>query len=133
MMTSLSFRSCCKRYVTGWNHGAAYELSKMVDVGQAKVIRLIFDAGGGVEDCCHVAGPEPVGYPHLIEIGISNKREQAAVLVLPAEASDAGLSRSLKNGGLDYFPMNSTFAQLRLLFCNRNKSAVVNGFHKSIP
>src|SRR5260370_5907958 len=31
-----------KRGVAGWNHLAAYELSKVVDVSQAKVIRQIF-------------------------------------------------------------------------------------------
>src|SRR5271166_2988506 len=132
VLTLESSRSCCKRYVARWNHGAAYELSKVVDVSQAKVIRLIFRVSRGLENRSDVFGAQPVRDSHLVEIGVGNKREQAAVLVLPSEASDAGLSRSLENRGLDHFPVNSSLAQFRLLFCNRNKSAVVNGFHKSI-
>src|SRR5271154_8476 len=130
--TPESSRSCCKRYVAGWNHGATYELSKVIDVSQAKVIWLIVNARRGVKNLSNLRGAQPVRDSHLIEIGICNEGEQAAVLILPAEASDAGLSWSLENGGLHNLPVNSSLAQFRLPFSNRNKSAVVNGFHKSI-
>src|SRR5580692_4478813 len=132
MMTDLRCRSCCKRYVTRWNHGAAYELSKVIDVSQAKVIWLVVNARGGVKNLSNLRGAQPVRDSHLVEIGIGNKGEQAAVLVLPAEASDAGLSRSFENRSLHHLPMNSSLAQFRLPFCNCNESAVVNGFDKSI-
>ena len=122
-----------KRCVAGWNHRAAYELSKMVDVGQAKVIWLIFWVLCGLENCSHVCGAEPVCDSHLVEIGIANKGKQAAVLILPAEASDPCLSRSLKDRSLHNLPVNSTFAQLRLSLGDRDQSPVVDGFHKSIP
>src|SRR5437879_6733426 len=65
--------SCGKRCVSWWNHRATYELSKMVDVGQAKVIWLIFWVLCGLENCSHVCGAEPVRDSHLVEIGIANK------------------------------------------------------------
>src|SRR5271166_2571399 len=133
VLTLESSRSCCKRYVARWNHGAAYELSKVVDVSQAKVVWLIVNARRGVKNLGNLRRTQPVRDSHFVEVGIRNKREQAAVLILPAEASDTGLSRSLENGGLHNLPVNSSFTQRRLPFCNRNKSAVVNGFHKSIP
>ena len=129
---SESSRSCCKRYVARWDHGAAYELSKVIDVSQAKVIWLIVNARRGVKNLSNLRGAQPVRDSHLVEIGIGNKGEQAAVLILPAEASDSGLSRGLENRGLHNLPVNSSLAQFRLPFSNRNKSAVVNGFHKSI-
>ena len=55
------------------------------------------------------------------------------MLVLPAEASDAGLSRRLEDRGLHHFPMNSTFAQCGLFLGDSDQRTVVDGFHKSIP
>src|SRR5271156_6366369 len=109
----LAFYGCGgrgKRCVSRWNHRTAYELSKVIDVSQAKVIWLIFYACRRVEDGSNVRGAQPVRDSHLVEIGVSNKGEQAAVLVLPAESSDAGLSRSLEDRSLHNLPMNSTFA-----------------------
>jgi hypothetical protein len=122
-----------KRCVSRWNHRAAYELSKVVDVSQAEVIGLIFRVLRGLENGSHVGGAQPVRDSHLVEIGVANKGKQAAVLVLPAEASDAGLSRSLKDRSLHNFAMNPAFAQLRLSLGDCNQSPVVNGFDKSIP
>src|SRR5580658_6588016 len=107
-------RSRGKRRISGRDHGAANKLSKVVDVSQAEIIRLIFDAGCGIEDCCHVRGAEPVCDSHLVEIGVGNKGEQAAVLVLPSEAPDTGLPRSLKDRSLDNLTMNSAIARLWL-------------------
>src|ERR1700758_2380514 len=97
---------CGKHCVAWWNHCAAYELSKVVDISQAKVVRLIFWVRRGLEHCRNVLGAQPVSDAHFIEIGVGNKGEQTAVLVLPAEASDASLSRSLENWSLHHLPMN---------------------------
>src|ERR1700677_545961 len=86
-----------KPRISRWNQSAAYELSKVVDVSQAKLIWLIFNARRSVEDGGNVRGAQPVRDSHLVEIGIRNKGEQAAVLVLPAEASDASLSRGFED------------------------------------
>src|SRR5277367_1342486 len=122
-----------KHRISRWNHSAAYELSKVVDVSQAKLIWLIFNARRSVEDGGNVRGAQPVRDSHLVEIGVRNKREQAAVLVLPAEASYASLSRRFEDWSLHHFPMNSAFAQCGLLRCDSDKRTVVNGFHKAIP
>ena len=37
--------------VSRWNHSAAYELSKVVDVSQAQAIWLIFRVFGCLENC----------------------------------------------------------------------------------
>src|SRR5271170_3435242 len=132
----LTFYGCGgrgKRCVSRRDHRAAYELSKVVDVSQAKLIWLIFNAGRSVEHGGNVRGTQPVRDSHLVEIGVRNKREQAAVLVLPAEASDASLSRGFEDWGLHHFPMDSAFAQCRLLLCDSDQRLVVDGFHKAVP
>src|SRR3984957_1475025 len=133
---SSAFQGCGgrgKHCVSRWNHSAAYELSKVVDVSQAKLIWLIFNARRSVEDGGNVRGAQPVRDSHLVEIGIPNKGEQAAVLVLPAEASDASLSRGFEDWSQHHFPMNSAFAQCGLLRCDSDQRTVVDGFHKAIP
>src|SRR5260370_26114634 len=126
-------RGCGKRCVSGWNHRAAYELSKVVDVRQAKVIRHIFRVLRGLQNRRDVRGAQPVRDSHLVQIGIANKGKQAAVLVLPAKASHPSLSRSLKDRSLHHLPMNSSTAQLRLSLGDRNQRPVVDSLHKSIP
>jgi len=39
--------------------------------------------------------------PHFVEISIAGKREQAGVLVFPAEAADPGLAGSLEDGNVE--------------------------------
>ena len=101
---------CGKRCVSRWGHRAAHELSKVIDVSQAKIIWLIFYACRRVEDRSNVRRAQPVRDSHLVEIGIPNKGEQAAVLVLPAEASDPSLSWGFEDWSLHHFPMNSAVA-----------------------
>src|SRR5204863_8575016 len=59
-----------KRCVSRWNHRAAYELSKVVDVSHAKVIRLILRVLRDLENGSGVGGAVPVADSHLVEIGI---------------------------------------------------------------
>ena len=99
-----------KRCVSRWSHRAAHELSKVVDVSQAEVIWLIFYACRRVEDGSNIRRAQPVRDSHLVEIGIPNKGEQAAVLVLPAETSDPSLSWGFEDWSLHHFPMNSAVA-----------------------
>src|ERR1700726_1321476 len=130
-----TFQGCwgCGKYcVAWWNHCAAYELSKVVDISQAKVVRLIFRVRRGLEHCRNVLRAQPVSDAHFVEIGVANKGEQTAVLVLPAEASDASLSGSLENRSLHHFSMNFTVGQLGLFLGNCDQSPILYGFYKSI-
>src|ERR1700687_4841025 len=130
-----TFQGCGRRSkhcVARWNHCAAYELSKMVDVSQTKVIWLIFRVRRSLEHCRNVLGAQAVRDAHLVEIGVADKGEQAAVLVLPAEASDASLSGSLENRSLYHFTMNSTVSQFGLFRGDCNQSPILYGFYKSI-
>ena len=121
-----------KHCISRWNHSAAYELSKVVDVSQAKLIRLIFNASRSVEDGGNVRGARRF----VIPISLGSRRPQIKeskllCWVLPAEASDPSLSRGFEGWSLHDFPMNSAFAQCGLLRCDSDKRTVVNGFRKA--
>src|SRR5579863_6928496 len=124
---------CSKHCVAWWDHCAPYELSKVVDISQAKVVRLILRVRRGLEHGRNVLRAQPVRDAHLVEIGIGNERQQTAVLVLPAEASDASLSRSLENRSLHHLPMNFTVGPLGLFLGDCDQSSVVYCFYKSVP
>src|ERR1700722_19334098 len=132
-LSSQSCGGCGQRGVAGRNHRSTHKLGKVIDVSKAKFIWFIVNARRGIENLSNLGGAQPVGYPHFVEIGIGNKGEQAAVLILPAEASDPGLSRSFENWRLHNFSVNSTSAQMRLFRGDCDQSVVVNGFDKSIP
>lgn len=65
-MTNLCRRSCRKRYVARGNHGAAYELSKVIDVSQAKVIWRIFRVLRSLQNCRGILLAQPVRDSHLV-------------------------------------------------------------------
>ena len=69
-MTALGRRSRSKRYVSRWNHCAPHELSKVVDVSQAKAIRLILRVSRSLENRSNVFGAQPVRDSHFVEIGV---------------------------------------------------------------
>src|SRR5207244_752189 len=118
--------------VAGWSHGAADELSEVVDVGEAEIVGLILRVLGGLEDGGDVVGAEAVRDSHFVEIGVADEGEEAAVLVLPAEASDASLSGGFEDRSLHDFAMDSAFAQFRLSLGDCDEGSVVDGFDESI-
>src|SRR5580658_8645206 len=121
-----------KGRVSRRNHRAAYELGKVVDVLQAEIVRLVVDARRGQKDSRYLGRAQPAGDPHFVEVGIGDEGKQAAVLILPAEAPDTGLSRGLEDRSLHHFPIHSAFAQLWLRRGDRDQGAVVDGLHKPI-
>jgi hypothetical protein len=92
-------------------------MSKAFDVSQAQAIWPIFRVLGRLENCSvlrtveHPWGCGRLVILHLIEIGIADGGEQAAVLIFPA---DLGLSWCLDNRRLHDYPVNSTISQVGL-------------------
>jgi hypothetical protein len=76
-------------------------MSKLVDVSQARAIWLIFRVLGCLENCSNVRAARPGSHSHVVEIGIVDEGEQAAVLIFPP---DAGLSRCSTIGACTIFP-----------------------------
>src|SRR5580704_1159505 len=86
--------------------GAADELRKVIDVGQPELIRNVFRVRRNLSDGRLVLWSQPVGDSHFVQIGVPDEREQTAVLVFPAEPTDASLARRLQHGNLDGFAVN---------------------------
>src|ERR1700761_2548052 len=61
--------------ISRWNHGAAYELSEVVDVSQAEFVWLIVDARRGQKNSSDLRGSQPVRDAHLVQISIADKGE----------------------------------------------------------
>src|SRR5205807_145399 len=87
----------CQSRIAGWRLGSTDELRKVVNIGQAQVIRSVFDVGRGFANCRDIFWPQTIGDAHLVQISVSDKGEKAAMLILPAEAAHAGLSWGFKN------------------------------------
>src|ERR1700719_1426423 len=94
---------------------AANELSEVIDVRQAEIVRSIFGIRGDFADGCDVFGTQTVGYSHFIQVGVANEGKQAAVLILPAKAADARLPGRFQYRNFDGFAMNSAFTHFDLV------------------
>src|SRR6185369_17326432 len=92
----------------------------------------IFGIGCGLADRGCVLRPQPVGHPHFIEIGVADEGEQAAVLVLPAEAAHTGLARSLQDRDLNDLSMNPSLADTRLLRADGEQRLVIDRFDEAV-
>jgi hypothetical protein len=128
----LGGRSCGKNRVARRNLRAADELSEVVDVGQAEIIRSILRIRRDFADRCHIFGTQTVCHSHFIQIGVADEGEQAAVLILPAKTADTRLSGRFQNRNFDGFTMNSAFADFDLALRDRLQGAIVDGLDKSI-
>src|ERR1700722_4528837 len=132
---SLPCRSVRRRYqlgITRRHFRAANELRKMVDIRQAELIRNIFRVFSSLSDCSCVLGSQPVGHSHFIQIGISDEGKQAAVLVLPTEASHAILTWRFQYRNFNGLTVNSSFTQVQLILGDGFQSAIVNRFDEAV-
>src|SRR5258708_39891264 len=121
-----------QRGVAGRDGCGADELSKMIDIGEAQCVRNIFRIGCRFADGSHILGAKAAGDAHLVQVGIARKRQQASVLILPAKAPHAGLSRRLEDGCIYDFAVNLSFAQARLVCGDCNQRLIVDGFHEAV-
>jgi len=112
--------------------GAADELREVIDVRQTDIVWNVFRVGGDLANRGNVLGPQAVGYAHFIQVGVTDKRKQATVLIFPAKAADACLSRRFQNRNLDCFPVDSAVADLYLVLSDGFQGAVVDGFDKAV-
>src|SRR6202171_2174755 len=88
--------------------------------------------GGGVAKIGDFIGLEAVGDAHFVKISVGGKRQQAGVLVFPAEAADPGLARSLKDGNGEYLAANLVVVFPALVLGKVNKSLIGGGFHEPL-
>jgi len=125
--------SLCQGRIPRRHFGSANELREMIDVRQAQIVRNVLRILRALANRGGVFRAQAVGDAHFIDVGIGNKRQQAAVLVLPAETADAGLAGSFEDGHLNGFTVNPAIAEVRLILRESLERGVVNGFHETVP
>src|SRR5271156_4930769 len=118
--------------VTRRNPGATNELRKVVNIRQPQVIRLILRISRRLTHRGDIGRPQTVGDTHFVQVSVTDKREQTAVLIFPAKPADPGLPWRLEHGHLNGFPLNLAVALLWLPVGDRNQRVVINGFNKTI-
>jgi hypothetical protein len=91
-----------------------------------------FGIGRRLADGGDVLRPQPVGHAHLVEIGVADEGQQAAVLVLPAEATYACLAGRLQDGDLDGLSVDPSLADARLLRGDCRQRLVVDRFDEAV-
>src|SRR3981189_612582 len=104
----------------------------MIDVRAAVGAGVGAGPGGGVAKIGDFIGLEAIGDAHFVEISVAGKREQAGVLVFPAEAADPGLAGSLEDGNVENLAANLVVVFPALVLGKVNKSLIGDGFHESI-
>ena len=75
--------------------GRADEAGEVIDVVEPIRARLAVGLGGVVAEVRDLVREQAARDPHLVEVGVPRERQQARVLILPAEAPDPGLPRGL--------------------------------------
>src|SRR5260370_30477736 len=127
---------CCGRAsqdrIARWCFGAAQELREVIDIRQTDIVWNVFRVGRDLANRGYVLGPQAVGYSHFIQVCVTDKRKQAAVLIFPTKAADACLSRRFQNRNLNYFTVDSAVADLCLVLSDGLQGAVVDGFDKAV-
>src|SRR5216684_3984244 len=110
----------------------AHEARETIDVREAVGTRRVVGLGGGIAKIGDFVGLETIGNAHFIKIGITGKRQQAGVLVFPAETADAGLTRCFQDGNVEYLAANLVAVFPALVLGEVNKGPIGDSFHESI-
>src|SRR5437016_621121 len=124
-----SLREDC---IAGRHLRAPDELRKMIDIGEAEIVRDVLRVYRHLADGRGVLRAQSVGHAHFVQVGVTYEREQTTVLVFPAETPDSRLAWCLQNRHLDGFAVDPARADFRLACGECQQRAVVNRFDESI-
>src|SRR5437764_274731 len=108
--------SCIRRECRRTPHSGANEARKVIDVGKPVGARLVIRFLNRVAKIRNFIGLETAGDAHLVQVSIRGKRQEAGLLVLPAEAADRSLARRFDNGNVEDLAANLVVAFVALLF-----------------
>jgi hypothetical protein len=112
--------------------GSANESGKVVDIGEAVRARSIVGLGDGIADIGDFVRLEAVGNAHFVEISIAGEREQAGVLILPAETAYAHLSGRFHDGHEENLAADFPMRGFALLLREIGEGLVGDGLHKAV-
>ena len=124
---------CQLNRIYWWCIRGSHEGGKVIDVREMRHrIVVVFRIRNVITDGRRLSRLQPAGDTLLVEVGVSRKREQAGLLILPAEASATDLSGSLEHGHLDELTGNATAALVGLVLCNGKQRVAVDGLDEPV-
>lgn len=119
-------RVACGRF------GGAHESGEVVDVGHAVGVRMIFRILSRFAKGGYVLRVEAAGDAHFVQIGVGGKREQAGVLIFPAEARDTSLARRFEYGDLNHLAADGAICVFALLVGDVHDGGAGDGFDEAV-
>src|SRR5579859_280444 len=84
----------------------SHEAREVVDIRKSIRTGRVVWLRRRVAEFGHLVRKEPAGNAHLVQVSIARKREQAGMLILPAESPDTRLPRGFDDRHMDYQPAN---------------------------
>src|SRR5258708_35229587 len=78
--------------IAGGRLGGTHEAGKMIDIGKTVGAGRVVGLGSGVAEIGDFIGLKAIGDAHFIEISVAGKRQEAGMLIFPAEAAGGGLA-----------------------------------------
>src|SRR6266403_1061616 len=127
-----SGRGGCEDCIARGHLRAPDELRKMIDIGEAEIVRNVLRVYRHLADGRGVLRAQSVGHAHFVQVGVADEREQTAVLVFPAETPNTRLAWRLKKRYLDGFAVDPARADFGLACGDCQQRAVVDRFDESV-
>ena len=117
---------CCLRqdFIARRNFRSSHKAGEMIDVRQGVrrgglIIR--FGDGTRITDRRHLRRKQSIRDSHLVKVSIAREREQARMLILPAETSDSGLVVGFKNWNCQRLAADFSVRGTALILRNSDK------------
>src|SRR5258708_35595908 len=104
----------------------------MIDVGEPIGPRHVVRLRDGVAELGYLVGLKAVGDAHFIEISVARKRQEAGVLVFPAEPPHAHLSGSFDDWHTKDLAAAFAMRRLALWLGKVQESLIGNGFDEAV-
>src|SRR5580704_19110763 len=128
-----SFGSLRERDIARRRFRGAHEASEVIDVEETVGAGRVIGFASGIAEIGDFVGLEAIRDAHFVEIGVSREREQAGMLIFPAEAAHAGFPRNFHDGNVKGLATYFALALLALILSEVEQCLVRKGFPNAIP
>src|SRR5260370_9379386 len=123
--TGLRIRCCSEGEIPRRHFRTPDKRRKVIDGVHPDRVGGIFGIGFNFANARGIDRLQAVGYTHLVQIGVTDEGEQAAMLIFPAKTPNPRLAGSFQDGNLDGLAMNYAAAHVRLVVRNIQQRPIV--------
>ncbi len=132
LLTGLRTRCCSEGEIPRRYFGTPDKRCEVIDRVHSDRVGRIFGVGFDLANACGIDRLQAIGHAHLVQIGVTDEGEQAAVLIFPAEAADSRLAWSFQDGNLDGLSLNYAAAGVRLVGGNIQQRLIVHRLDETV-